>query len=266
MSMKTVFFMGALAVMLAACGSPKEVDHQALVEDKPDTMLEEEGHSDHSDDLDAPDDHHDNHSDNRDEHDAHSEGHDDHHDDRSDIHDDHDAHSEDHDDHHENHDVDHSDENSHAIHGEHDDHEDEDTHTALDAHEHGSAVAAVFVEGNSIEVEIFSPLANFGFAESGDAVPSSSEFADFVFDKESVVATTGGQCVKSMKGMVIESKGHAEGQIVISFVCSSMPTKLEFTLLKAFEDGFKELDVVMLSDYGQKSTVLTSKLRVLELR
>lgn len=167
---------------------------------------------------------------------------------------------------HDDHDGDHSDDTSYAVHVEHGDHKEEYDHTVLEAHEHGSAEASVVVEGNTIEIEIFAPLANFGFAESGDAVPSSSEFTDMLRrSQEPVVATIDGECVRQVKGTVTEIEGHAEGQITISSFCPRMPAKLEFALLKTFEDGFEELDVILVSDHGQKSVELTPTQRIMEL-
>ena len=267
MSLKTMFFVSSLAVMLVSCGGSKESDRQQSMEDRSESMHEEADHHDDRADHDEQD-----HYDDQDDQSAH-DVHDDHdeqvHQDDEVDHAAHDVHA-DHDEQvHQDDEVDHVDHDVHADHDEqvhqddHAEHADHDEHTALDAHEHGSAKASVVIEGNLIEIEIHAPLANFGFAESGDSVPSSTEFAEFINESQSIAETIDGLCDKSMNGSVTATEGHAEGEITISLSCSQMPTMLEFTLLHTFRDGFEELDVVIISDNRQEASELSSNLRIL---
>lgn len=149
-------------------------------------------------------------------------------------------------------------------HDDHNDHHDGD-HGSLDAHEHGSAEASVVIERNTIEVEIIAPLANFGFAESGDAVPSSNDFANFLKKQETLVDILDGDCTKKVMNTVSTSGGHAEGILSIKYFCKEMPTQLEFKLLKSFSEGFEDIDVIIISDHGQEATELDSSRMVLDL-
>lgn len=149
-------------------------------------------------------------------------------------------------------------------HDDHDDHHD-GAHGSLDAHEHGSAEASVVIERNTIEVEIIAPLANFGFAESGDAVPSSNDFAKFLKKQETLVDILDGDCTKKVMNSVSTSGGHAEGLLSIKYSCKEMPTQLEFKLLKSFPEGFEDIDVILISDHGQEAKELDSSRMVLDL-
>lgn len=169
----------------------------------------------------------------------------------------------------------HTEEERHGDHDEHDDryevhvahgfeevHED---HSSLEAHEHGMAEGSVAIEGMTIDIEILAPLANFGFAESGEAVPSSEEFTRILSSKKLPVEAINGQCDSALGASVIETEGHAEGLVTMELLCSQMPTGLEFGLLQMFEDGFEELHVILITDHGQESMELTKTRRVLEL-
>lgn len=171
--------------------------------------------------------------------------------------------------------AEHTEEERHDDHDDHDDryevhvargveevHED---HSSLEAHEHGIAEGSVAIEGNTIDIEILAPLANFGFAESGEAVPSSEEFSSFLFFNYSLVEAIDGQCLSTLGASVIETEGHAEGLVTMELLCSQMPTKIEFALLQEFEEGFEELHVILVTDHGQESKELTKTRRVLEL-
>lgn len=149
-------------------------------------------------------------------------------------------------------------------HVDHNEHHDGD-HGSLEAHEHGSAEASVVIEGKTIEVEIIAPLANFGFAESGDAVPSSSDFAKFLKKQETLVDILDGDCTKKVMNSVSMSDGHAEGLLSIKYSCKEMPSQLEFKLLKSFSEGFEDIDVILISDHGQEATELDSSRTVLDL-
>ena len=264
MSLKTMFFMSSLAVILASCGGSKESDRQQSMEDPSKSMHQQADNHDERADHDEPV-HQDDHSDD----DVHADRDKQFHQGLQVEHADLNVHA-DHDEQvHQDDQVDHADHDVHADHDEqvhqddHDEHAEHDEHTVLDAHEHGSARASVVIEGNSIELEIHAPLANFGFAESGDAVPSSTEFAEFINESRSIAETIDGLCDRTMNGSVTATEGHAEGEITISFSCSQVPSMLEFTLLDTFRDGFKELDVVIISDDRQEASELSSNLRIL---
>lgn len=269
MSLKTMFFMSSLAVMLASCGGSKESDRQQPMEDPSESMPNElvlDGDRADVDELVHQDDEVDHVDQN-----VHSDHDEQFHQGLQVEHADPNVNADHHEQVHQDDQVDHADDDVHADHDEqihqddHDEHAEHDEHTALDAHEHGSAKASVVIEGNSIELEIHAPLANFGFAESGDAVPSSMEFAKFINESQSIAETIDGLCDKSMKGSVTATEAHAEGEITISFSCSHMPTMLEFTLLHTFRDGFEELDVVIVTDQRQEASELSSNLRILEI-
>ena len=133
-------------------------------------------------------------------------------------------------------------------HDDHDEHaHDHDTHAGGTAHVHGEADLSIVSDGHVLTVDLISPMANFGLAESGENVPSQAAFADLIAEAEPLMNPSADALCGDPDVVVAidESGAHAEGLVTWTFACEASHNlnSVAVELFEAFP-AFETLDAV----------------------